>query len=251
MACGGGCERIRDLGRSRRADQLRIGHTFPMNELSPAVSAHLEQVVDGLVANTGGSIHRHDLRVLVNSCYQELASTAKVTTFLPVLTKRLAFKRLRERGDLSELSLHGLPKILVVDERDATRGQTTAALLRFYAPGRFQVSSAGINPSDAVSHVVPEVLGEVGMDLTDTPRPLDPESLADAQFVIAIGETGIESSATSGSLWEWDIQAELNEDDERAVAVVLAEIDHKVRDFLRTVDPDHDLHDPLVAVRDS
>lgn len=222
-----------------------------MTELSPAVSAHLEQVVDGLVANTGGSIHRHDLRVLVNSCYLELASEAKVTTFLPVLTKRLAMQRLRERGDLHELSLHGLPKILVVDEHDSTRGQSAAALLRFYAPGRFQVSSAGINPSGAVSHVVPEILGEVGMDLTDEPEPLSPDSLKEAQYVIAIGKTGIVTSAVDGTLATWDIEGDIDETDQEAIARVLAEVDRHVRDFLRTVDPDHQLHEALLAGSDS
>ena len=215
------------------------------------MSAHLEQVVDGLVTNTGGAIHRHDLRVLVNSCYQELASAAKVTTFLPVLTRRLAMQRLRERGDLQELSLHGLPKVLVVDEHNSTRGQSAAALLRFYAPGRFQVSSAGLNPRGAVSHVVPEILGEVGMDLTDTPQPLDPDSLSGAQFVIAIGDTGISAAAAGGTLAEWDIEGDFDDNDEQAVASVLADIDRHVRDFLRTVDPDHDLHKALLAASDT
>ncbi|MFT6563552.1 MAG: hypothetical protein ACJAY5_000281 [Actinomycetes bacterium] len=218
-----------------------------MTELSAAVSAHLEQVVDGLVASTGGSIQRHDLRTLVNRCYHELASTAKVTTFLPVLTKRLAMTRLCERGELQELARHGLPKILVVDEHDATRGQSAAALLRFYAPGRFQVSSAGINPSGSVSHVIPELLGEVGMDLTDSPAPLDDAALQQARYVIAIGDTGIDAATVGGAYLTWDIGGEIDDTDEQGVAGVLTDIDRRVRHFLLAVDPDHELHDALLA----
>jgi arsenate reductase (thioredoxin) len=218
-----------------------------MADLSPAMESHLEQMVDALVANTGGEIRRHELRSLVWQCYDELAADAKVTTFLPVLTKRLAMKRLSESGDLSQGFLAGLPSVLVIDEHDSVRGQSAAALLRFYAPGRLRVSSAGTSPVGAVSHLVPEVLGEVGMDLTDEPVLLDQEMLKSADYVIAIGAPGIDPLSVSGGVDVWDIPEQLAGDDRRSVENVLAQVDEQVRAFLRRVDPEHPLHDPLLA----
>jgi hypothetical protein len=61
------------------------------------------------------------------------------------------------------------------------------------------MSSAEINPGRAASQIVPELLGEVGMRLSGSPAQLDDHALQQAQYVIAIGGTGIDAATVGGS----------------------------------------------------
>jgi len=87
----------------------------------------------------------------------------------------------------------------------------------------------------------------VGMDLTDSPAPLDDAALQQARYVIAIGDTGIDAATVGGAYLTWDIGGEIDDTDEQGVAGVLTDIDRRVRHFLLAVDPDHELHDALLA----
>ncbi|MGV1036253.1 MAG: low molecular weight phosphatase family protein [Candidatus Nanopelagicales bacterium] len=217
-----------------------------MTEISPEVSAQLERVVDGLVAQTGGAIHRHDLRAVVLDCYDQLAAHATITTFLPILTERFALVQLRAKGILSGDISKNVPEVLVLDEHNAARSQTAAALIRFYAPGRFHVTSAGVTPQGPISPVVTELLGEVGLGLTDFPKPATDELMVAADVVIAIGDVPLDLDSIPGQLVHWDVPA-ADVDDRQSQRANLEKTDASVRGFLRTVDPDHELHEPVLT----
>lgn len=210
-------------------------------------TAQLESVVDGLVARTGGAMSRHELRDIVMECYQELSAEATVTGFLPILTGRMALARVEQLGAADTDALNEKPTILVLDEHNAARSQTAAALFRFYAPGRFLVTSAGLHPENIVNPMVVDLLGDVATGLTETPKTVTPEMLAGAAHVIAIGDLPSDLSGIDATLVRWDISDPGGNDRAEAEAV-LARIDAHVREFLLTIDPDHHLHDPLLAV---
>lgn len=216
-----------------------------MTELSPEVSVQLERVIDGLVAHTGGTIHRHDLRVVVRDCYDQLAAHATITTFLPILTERFALVQLRAQGILSGDIQKDVPEVLVVDEHNAARSQTAAALIRFYAPGRFQVTSAGATPRGPISPVVTELLGEVGLGLTDFPKPATEELLNAADVLIAIGDVPLDLDSVPGQLVRWNIPSS-DVEDRQSQRANLEKTDANVRAFLRALDPDHALHVPVL-----
>lgn len=216
-----------------------------MTELSPETSAQLERVIDGLVAHTGGTIHRHDLRAVVHDCYDQLAAHATITNFLPILTERFALVQLRAQGILSGEVSKDVPEVLVLDEHNAARSQTAAALIRFYAPGRFHVTSAGVTPDGPISPAVTELLGEVGLGLTDFPKPATDELIAAADVLIAIGDVPLDLSVAPGQVIHWDVPvAEI--EDRQGQRENLEKTDASVREFLRTVDPDHALHAPML-----
>lgn len=217
-----------------------------MTELSLEVSGQLERVVDGLVAHTAGEIHRHDLRAVVLDCYAQLAAHATITTFLPILTERFALVQLRAQGILSGEISKNVPEVLVVDEHNAARSQTAAALIRFYAPGRFHVTSAGETPRGSISPVVTELLGEVGLGLTDFPKPATEELMIAADVVIVIGDVGLDLDSVPGEVVRWDVPA-ADLDDRQDQRATLAETDASVRRFLRAIQPDHALHEPVLT----
>ncbi|HQZ86154.1 MAG: hypothetical protein QG671_2873 [Actinomycetota bacterium] len=210
-------------------------------------TAQLENVVDGLVARTGGAMPRHELRDIVMECYRELSAEATVTGFLPILTGRRALARVEQLGTVDVDALLEKPAILVLDEHNAARSQTAAALFRFYAPGRFQVTSAGLHPENIVNPMVVDLLGDVATGLTETPKTVTSEMLAGAAHVIAIGDVPADLPGSTVPLIRWEIH-DPGSDDRAEAEAVLAQIDAHVREFLLTIDPDHQLHDPLLAL---
>jgi protein-tyrosine-phosphatase len=216
-------------------------------DLDPHVASQLEGVVDGLVAHTNGSVHRHVLRELVFDNYQALAADAKVTTFLPVLAGNMALAQIEQSGGAQQAEGDPvLPALLVLDEHNSTRSQAAAALFRFYAPGRFRVASAGLRPNPVLNPGLTTALGEVGLELTDAPRQAEAEEIAAADYVIAIGADGIDWEDPAPNTTRWPIP-DPNPDDTASVRAALAAVDASVRAFLRTVDPDHELHPPVLA----
>lgn len=220
-----------------------------MTTPSPEMAKHLEYVVDGLVNQTGGLLHRGQLRETVYACYDQLAEHATVTTFLPVLTGRFALAQVRAQQILSGDLLKEQPEVLIIDEHNAARSQTAAALIRFYAPGRYQVISAGVHPSGGVDQGVVDLLDTVGVRLTDFPKPFTPELLGAADHIIVIGHEPLDLPAAVVGEVRWDISDPQGADAAETRAI-LTSIDADVRKFLRGVDPEHELHAPVLTVED-
>lgn len=212
--------------------------------------AQLESVVDGLVTHTKGTVHRHVIRQAVFDAYGDLARDATIESFLPVLAGRVARAKI-ERGEVpaSDLTEQQVPSILVLDEHDCTRAQAAAALIRFYAPGRFRVASAGLRPGSAANPALGTVLGEVGLELTDEPEPVDQAAIDEADYVVAIGPEAADAADPAPNTVRWAIPAPSDDDEagNQGLVEVLSIVDTKVRAFLLDVDPEHPLHAPLLA----
>jgi protein-tyrosine-phosphatase len=209
------------------------------------MNTHLEAVVDQLVNVTGASIRRHELRALVDDCYRTVAKNARVTTFLPLLTERYALARLRHRRVAAGAVPKEIPEILVIDRHNSARSQSAAALLRFYAPGRFEVTSAGVEPGEQVDFRVVGMLRDRGVELTDFPKPLTGDAMAAADHVIVINHNPLPiPDAPAAVVARWDVTDPRDMDDSR-LCEQLADIDVKVRAVLAEIDPEHTLHDPV------
>ncbi len=210
-----------------------------------AVDHALDRVVDTLVNQTKAAIPRRKLRKIVRRTYEDLAAEATITAFLPILTARSAMETIRESGLLERQQQKEKPIILVVDEHNSARSQTAAALFRFYAPGRFAVESAGIHPSAHDDPIVAGNLALRGVELTDAPKPMTNEMLADADHLIVIGD--VEQSAWASA----DVDAELwtipqmHGISDQQLGSVFELIDTQVRQTLAEIDPEHELLEPV------
>jgi arsenate reductase (thioredoxin) len=78
--------------------------------------------------------------------------------------------------------------VLFVCLHNAGRSQMSAALLQREAPGRHVALSAGTTPGERVHPEVVEVMGELGIDLTDRrPQLLTRELAEQADVVVTMG----------------------------------------------------------------
>ena len=104
----------------------------------------LRSVVDGLVNHTGAAIPRERLATIVDELYDQMAATASVKTYLPVLVGRAALTQVRAEQIQAGEILKTQPEVLIVCQDNIGRSQAAAALFRYYAPGLVYVVSAGV-----------------------------------------------------------------------------------------------------------
>jgi arsenate reductase (thioredoxin) len=95
---------------------------------------------------------------------------------------------------------------LFVCLHNAGRSQMSQALFERAAGGRHRALSAGTTPGDRVHPEVVEVMGELGIDLSDrTPRALTRELAEDADVVVTMG-CGDECPYIPGRRYlDWDL----------------------------------------------
>jgi arsenate reductase len=78
--------------------------------------------------------------------------------------------------------------VLFVCERNAGRSQMAAAIAHQLARGRVGVRSAGSAPAGEIHPAVLEVMGELGLDLTQAfPKPLTDAVVRAADVVVTMG----------------------------------------------------------------
>lgn len=209
-----------------------------LSELDPIMRHHLEHVINSLVNITRGSVPRDQIQEVVADAYEEVAASAKIEQFIPILTMRqaqlLLEARQRQAGGQSSTK-----SVLLVCGTNAGRSQVGAALLRFYAPGLLDVVSAGQNPAEDVNENVVTYMREHGIELTDYPKRLRPEYIDVADHIIFVGSNIVEVPAGKDTE-QWDVPHTSGLDLQQ-VKDAIHTIDDKARAFLRRILPDHEL----------
>src|SRR3954470_15500976 len=100
-----------------------------------------------------------------------------------------------------------MARVLFVCLHNAGRSQLSAALLEREAGGRHEADSAGTTPSEREHPEVVEVMGELGIDLSDrVPRRLTTELAEEADVVVTMG-CGDECPYIPGKRYiDWDLE---------------------------------------------
>src|SRR3954468_15211462 len=99
-----------------------------------------------------------------------------------------------------------MARVLFVCLHNAGRSQLSAALFEREAGGRHEADSAGTTPSERVHPEVVEVMGELGIDLSErVPRRLTTEAAERADVVVIMG-CGDECPYIPGKRYlDWDL----------------------------------------------
>ncbi len=207
-----------------------------MTVADPIMRGHLEHVVNALVNETNGSVRRSAIREVVYDAYEEIAPGAKFEQFIPILAMRQARLLLKAK----EYSQGRKPKdftgVLLVCGTNAGRSQVAAALLRFYAPGRLDVVSAGQDPAEETNPEVIAFMRERGVELTDYPKRLRPEFVDLADYIIFVGSNDAEVPADKDTE-RWPIP-HMTGLDRAEMREAIIGIDTRVRAFLARVLPE-------------
>ena len=150
-----------------------------------------------------------------------------------------AESRLLALAETAGLLESAAPRVLFVCVQNAGRSQLAAALLAERAGDRLEVGSAGSRPAAAVHENVAPVLAEIGADPAQTyPKPITPEVVAAADYVITLG-CGDDCPSTPGTEvrdWpvgdpaevDWDRLQEIVADIEGRVDALWAEIQDRL-----------------------
>jgi len=100
-----------------------------------------------------------------------------------------------------------MARIVFVCLHNAGRSQMSQALFEHAAAGRHEARSAGTHPAERVHPEVVEVMGELGLDLSDrTPQKLTDELARWADVVVTMG-CGDECPYIPGKRYmDWDLE---------------------------------------------
>ncbi|SFT08353.1 arsenate reductase ArsC [Saccharopolyspora flava] len=130
-----------------------------------------------------------------------------------------------------------MPEVLFVCVHNAGRSQMAAALLHHHARGEVTVRSAGSAPAETLNPAVVEVMGELGLDLSqEFPKKLTTDAVEAADVVITMG-CGDACPVYPGKRYlDWELADPAGQDTD-AVRAIRDDIDHRVRNLLTELVP--------------
>ena len=164
----------------------------PENLAEPDAEAVLGRIARQLGARFDGVFSVETVERQVRESYRDLARTATVQRYLPLLAQNFAADRLAALAQVRGAIPKPVIEVLFVCVQNAGRSQMAAALMNHYAGGRVHVRSAGSRPAPDVNPVVVRAIEELGVRMTDAleppyPKPLTDEVVRAADVVITMG----------------------------------------------------------------
>jgi arsenate reductase (thioredoxin) len=200
-------------------------HSPLLDSLPLDQQALVRRTVAVLEREFTGTFGPETIERLVIDSLDQLAPTATVTAFLPVLTERFARQRLRALAKV-EGHVNDTPAVLFLCVHNAGRSQMAAGWLRHLGGDRVVVYSGGSEPADRINPAAVEAMAQVGIDITaEFPKPWTDEIVRASDVVVTMG-CGDACPLFPGKRYEdW----ELDDPAGRAVADVIP-IREEIRD---------------------
>jgi len=158
-----------------------------LDVLDPVTRRHVERAAEALQDEFAGIFSVETIARYIADSTDRL-SDSKINVFVPVLAHRFARERLmalaQSKGDI----VKEMPEVLFVCVHNSGRSQMAAGLVKLRSHGRINVRSAGSDPGEQINPAVIEVMGELGVDMSEEfPKPLTDEVVAAADAVITMG----------------------------------------------------------------
>jgi len=204
--------------------------TRPTNETT--VQHSFESAANHLKDEFSGTFDGATIDKFLHYSIDELAKTATVTDFLPLLAGRFARQRLQALAKVEGLGEQGLPIILFACTHNAGRSQMAAGFLEHFAEDRAVAWSGGSEPGDQINPAAVEAMYERGIDISqEYPKPWTEEVVEAADVVVTMG-CGDECPFFTGKRYEdWEL-TDPNGLDVAAVRPVRDEIERRVLGLL-------------------
>ena len=208
---------------------------------NPAATVTIDQasslapVVERLAREFDGAFSVETIERFVRTSYSQLATSAKVPTFLPVLSERFTRQRLRALSKVDGVDATGKPTVLFLCVHNAGRSQMALGFFQHYAGDAAVAWSGGSEPGNQVNPVAIEVMAEKGIDISEEyPKPWTDEIVKAADVVVTMG-CGDECPYFPGKRYvDWvlkdpagqdaDVVREVRDEIEQRVVSLLGEI---------------------------
>jgi protein-tyrosine-phosphatase len=124
----------------------------------------------------------------LRTSYDQFASQAAVTNFLPLLAERFARQRLRALARVEGKALTGSPTVLFLCTHNAGRSQMALGFFQRLAGDRAVAWSGGSEPGQELNPAAIEAMAERGIDITgEFPKPWTDEIVRAADVIITMG----------------------------------------------------------------
>jgi arsenate reductase (thioredoxin) len=172
----------------------------------------------------------------LTSSYDQFASRATATNFLPVMAERFARQRLNALARVEGKANDGLPTVLFLCVHNAGRSQMALGWFNHLAGDRAVAWSGGSEPGTEVNPSAIAAMQEIGIDIaTEFPKPWTDEIVQAADVVVTMG-CGDACPLFPGKRYEdWVLEdpAGMGVD---SVRPIRDEIGQRVRELLASLD---------------
>lgn len=141
-----------------------------------------------LASQFDGVFNRETIDRFLHTSYADLAKSARVSTFLPVLAEKFARQRLRAIAHVEGGNPAGKPTVLFLCVHNAGRSQMALGWFQHYAGENAIGWSGGSEPGDQVNPAAVAAMKECGVDISEEfPKPWTDEVVQAADVVITMG----------------------------------------------------------------
>jgi arsenate reductase len=207
-----------------------------LESLSPDQQLALKTAAANLKDEFAGLFGEETIQLFLESSYDQFASRAKFTNFLPLMAERFARQRLKAMAKVEGKADDGLPIVLFLCVHNAGRSQMALGWFNHLAGDQAIAWSGGSEPGAEVNPSAVAAMAEVGIDIAkEFPKPWTEEIIKAADVVITMG-CGDACPLYPGKRYEdWELEDPAGQDVD-AVRPIRDEIGDRVRTLLASLE---------------
>jgi arsenate reductase len=196
----------------------------------------LRNAAQRLTVEYDGTYGPETIQRFLDSSYEQISSTATVTSFLPLLAERFARQRLQALARVEGHSQDGRPVVLFLCVHNAGRSQMALGFFQHLAGDRATAWSGGSAPGLQINPMVVQAMKERGVDISEEyPKPWTDETVRAADVVITMG-CGDACPIFPGKRYEeWTLDDPADQDLE-SIRPIRDDIEQRVRTLLDELD---------------
>jgi arsenate reductase (thioredoxin) len=206
-----------------------------LDSLNPDQQLALKVAATNLQGEFAGTFGVETIELFLQTSYDQFASRAKFTHFLPLMAERFARQRLKALARVEGRHDDGVPIVLFLCVHNAGRSKMALGWFNHLAGGRAIAWSGGSEPGVEVNPSAVEAMREVGIDIGgEFPKPWNDE-IVRAAVVVTMG-CGDACPIFPGKRYEdWEL-ADPEGKDVAGVRPIRDEIGDRVRSLLSSLD---------------
>ncbi|MDQ3454159.1 MAG: arsenate reductase ArsC [Actinomycetota bacterium] len=156
--------------------------------LSPGQSQAMKTAATRLARDFDGVFGQGTIERFLHSSYDQFASKATVTRFLPLMAERFAKQRLQALAKVEGLHDDGKPTVLFLCVHNAGRSQMAMGFFTQLAGEAAVAWSGGSEPESEINPAAVEAMRERGIDISaEYPKPWTDEVVRAADVIISMG----------------------------------------------------------------
>ena len=196
----------------------------------------LHTAADRLAGEFRGTFGVETIERFLISSYDQFASRASVTNFLPLMAERFARQQLHALAKVEGMSRDGKPTVLFLCVHNAGRSQMALGFFQHLAGDAAVGWSGGSEPGDQINPVAVQAMRERGIDIAaEFPKPWTDEIVRAADVVITMG-CGDACPFFPGKRYlDWELDDPAGQNLE-AVRPIRDDIERRVRHLLDELD---------------